>query len=86
MFLAIAMIIFLLFGGWTSIDRGCKSCSSDIAGGLYRVINVYSYNGELLATCEGKIDIDNNTNGSIMFDLNGKWYAYYNAIAEVIEK
>ena len=38
------------------------------------------------STYEGKIDIDNNTNGSIMFDLDGKRYVYYNAIIEVIEK
>ena len=57
-----------------------------MAGGLYRVVNVYSLDGKLIATYEGKIDIDNNTNGSIMFDLDGKRYVYYNAIIEVIEK
>lgn len=86
LFLAIVMAIFLLFGSCASLDRGCKSCSSDMAGGLYRVVNVYSLDGKLIATYEGKIDIDNNTNGSIMFDLNGKRYVYYNAIVEVIEK
>lgn len=86
LFLAVAMTIFLIFGGWTSIDRGCKSCSSVIAGGLYRIANVYSSDRKLIATYEGKIDIDNNSNGSIMFDLNGKRYVYYNAIVEVIEK
>ena len=86
MFLAVVMTIFLIFGGWTYIDRGCKSCSSDIAGGLYRIANVYSSDRKLIATYEGKIDIDNNTNGSIMFDLNGKWCVYYNAIVEVSEK
>lgn len=86
LFLAIVMTIFLLFGGCASIDRGCKSCSSNMAGGLYRVVNVYSLDGKLIATYEGKIDIDNNTNGSVMFDLDGKRYVYYNAIVEVIEK
>ncbi len=55
-------------------------------GGLERIINVYTLDGKLIATYEGKVDIDDNSNGSIMFDLNGKRYVYYNAIIEVIEK
>lgn len=62
------------------------SCNADISGGLYRTVNVYSLDGKLLATYEGKIDIDDNTNGSVMFDLDGKRYVYYHAIVEVIEK
>ena len=63
-----------------------KSCSADINGGLYRTINIYSLDGKLLATYEGKVDIDDNANGSIMFELDGKRYVYYNAIVEVIQK
>lgn len=74
------------FGGCASCSRDLKSCSSDINGGLYRTVNVYSLDGKLLATYEGKIDIDNNSNGSIMFDLDGKRYVYYHAIVEIIEK
>ena len=55
-------------------------------GGLERTINIYTLDGTLIATYEGKIDIDDNSNGSIMFDLDGKRYVYYNAIIEVIEK
>lgn len=55
-------------------------------GGLERIINVYTLDGKLIATYEGNVDIDDNFNGSIMFDLNGKRYVYYNAIIEVIEK
>lgn len=69
-----------------SCDREIKSCMSDMSGGLNRVVNVYSLDGDLIATYEGLIDIDNNQNGSVMFDLNGKRYVYYNAIVEVIEK
>ena len=76
----------LAFAGCASCQRELKSCNSDFSGGLQRVVNVYSYNGTLLATHEGLIDIDDNDNGSIMFDLNGKRYVYYNAIIEVIEK
>lgn len=74
------------FAGCASTARACKSCNSDISGGLYRIVNVYSLDGTLIATYEGLIDIDDNSNGSIMFDLNGKRYVYYNAIIEVIEK
>ena len=55
-------------------------------GGLERIINIYALDGKLIATYEGKIDIDDNSNGSVMFDLDGKRYVYYNAIIEVIEK
>lgn len=72
--------------GCASISRATKSWSSDMNGGLNRTINVYTLDGKLIATYEGKIDIDDNSNGSIMFDLDGKRYVYYNAIIEVIEK
>lgn len=85
--LIIGLISSMLFvGSCASCSRQLKSCNSDISGGLHRVVNVYDYQGDLLATYEGKIDIDNNTNGSIMFDIDGKRYVYYNAIIEVIEK
>lgn len=76
----------LFVGSCASCSRQLKSCSSDVNGGLHRVVNIYDYQGDLLATYEGKIDIDNNTNGSIMFDIDDKRYVYYNAIIEVIEK
>lgn len=72
--------------GCASCQRSCKSCTSDINGGLQRTVNIYTHNGELIATYEGLIDIDDNTNGSVMFDMDGKRYVYYNAIVEVIEK
>jgi predicted DCC family thiol-disulfide oxidoreductase YuxK len=81
-----ALIVLTFFTSCASCDRFMKSCTSDVSGGLDRVVNVYSLNGELIATYEGKIDIDDNTNSSVMFDLNGKRYVYYNAIVEVIEK
>lgn len=82
------MALFGAFGltGCASCERELKSCNSDLTGGLYRVVNVYSLDGDLIASHEGLIDIDDNANGSVMFDLNGKRYVYYNAIVEVIEK
>ena len=72
--------------GCASVQRSCKSWGSDLSGGLNRIVNVYSLDGNLIASYEGLIDIDDNNNGSIMFDLDGKRYVYYNAIIEVIEK
>lgn len=81
------MVVSIIgLAGCASTARACKSCNSDMNGGLNRVINIYSLDGNLMATYEGLIDIDNNSNGSIMFDLEGKRYVYYNAIIEVIEK
>ena len=86
-FLAVgALFAVLNFTGCASWERELKSCNSDMSGGLNRVVNVYTYDGVLIASYEGKIDIDDNTNGSIMFDMDGKRYVYYNAIIEVIEK
>lgn len=84
--LCVALGVIAFAGCTASTQRSCKSCSSNMAGGLNRVVNVYSLDGNLIATYEGIIDIDNNSNGSVMFDLNGKRYVYYNAIIEVIEK
>ena len=82
---ALVILFTFAFAGCASCNRFFKSCSADLSGGLERIVNVYSLDGELIATYEGKIDIDNNENGSIMFDLDGKRYVYYNAIIEVIE-
>lgn len=82
----VALFAVFAFTGCASCERSCKSLASDMNGGLNRVVNIYTYGGELIATYEGKIDIDDNTNGSIMFDMDGKRYVYYNAIIEVIEK
>ncbi len=58
------IICVVAFAGCTaSTQRSCKSCSSDLAGGLNRVVNIYSLDGTLIATYEGLIDIDDNENG-----------------------
>lgn len=83
----VLVVAFTILGsGCASCERAIKTCNSDVGGGLYRIVNVYSLDGDLIATYEGKIDIDDDPNSSIMFDLNGKRYVYYNAIVEIIEK
>ena len=75
-----------LFGltGCASCSRACVDLKSDISGGLDRIINVYTANGDLIATYSGLIDIDANDGGYIKFDLDGKRYIYYNCFVETI--
>lgn len=71
---------------------GCSSCSramtdmkSDFCGGLNRTVNIYNYQGELIATYTGKIDLEVSENcNKVKFDLDGKRYIYYNCIVETI--
>ncbi len=81
----LAAAIFFLMNS-TSVGRAFKSCQSDMTGGLYREVNVYTPTGELIAHYEGKIDIEENeTGGKVLFDMDGKRYIYYNCLVEVIE-
>lgn len=82
----VVMILCILFvGGCSSCDRFGKSCASEFDDGLDRTVNVYSYDGKLIATYEGKLDLQENES-KVLFDLDGKRYVYYNAVVEVIEK
>ena len=80
-------IFYLLFTcNCASCDREMKTCSSDINNGMDRIINVYNYQGEKVATFEGFIDVQANKGGEVLFDYQGKRYVYYNFQVEVIEK
>lgn len=87
--LAVIVIILAIIGGVflmrSSTQRAIKDLQSEYTGGLNRTVNVYSYNGEKLATYNGKIDLAEHSDGTVKFDLNGKRYMYYNAVVEVIE-
>ena len=77
-------LIFSGCEGCATWERSCKTCQSEMTGGLNRTVNVYSYDGTLIATYSGRIDIEENES-KVLFDLNGKRYIYYNALVEVIE-
>lgn len=49
--------------GCASLNRAVVDLQSDINGGLDRTVNVYTANGELLATYKGKIDLEANESG-----------------------
>lgn len=40
-----ALFAAFTFPGCASCERDIKSCNSDVAGGLYRVVNIYTYDG-----------------------------------------
>ena len=83
LFVSIIMLCICLTS-CSSCERTIKNWDSEF-GGLNRIVNIYDYEGELIATYEGMIDVEESET-KVLFDLNGKRYIYYNAVVEVIEK
>ena len=81
--LIIVGVIFV-FANTSSCSRAIVDFKSDIGGGLNRTVNVYTANGDIIATYQGKIDIESNDGGYIKFDFEGKRYIYYNCFVETI--
>jgi hypothetical protein len=78
------LLMCLCLSGCSSCDRLKTDMKSDMNGGLQRQITVYTANGDVIATYEGKIDIEPNDGGYVKFDLDGKRYIYYNCFVESI--
>lgn len=49
-----------------------------------RTINIYTVNGDKIATYKGKIDLVISDSGYAKFDFNGKRYIYCNCFVESI--
>lgn len=81
--LMVGMLGISLFG-CASMDRLGTDIKSDLNGGLDRIINVYTADGKVLASYEGRIDIETNDGGYVKFDYDGKRYVYYNCFVETI--
>lgn len=81
--LMVGMISISLFG-CASFDRLGTDVKSDLNGGLNRIINVYTADGKIIASYEGRIDIETNDGGYVKFDYDGKRYVYYNCFVETI--
>lgn len=45
---------------------------------------MYSADGKIIASYEGRIDIKSLTSGAVKFDYDGKRYIYYNCFVETI--
>lgn len=81
--LALALVVGTATG-CASLDRAVTDVKSEFGNGLNRTINVYTYDGDLIATHKGKIDIEISDGGKVKFDYKGKRYIYYNCTIETI--
>lgn len=77
-------LLVLMFGG-ANFQRTLKSWKSNYTGGLYRIVSVYDYNGNLLREYgPAMIDISESENETF-FDYNGNRIIIHNAIVIVEE-
>lgn len=85
---ALTIGIFVIGHWWqnntASGIRGLTDQRSELQNGLERTVTVHTANGDILAHYEGKIDIEDNDGGYVIFDLDGKRYMYYNCFVESI--
>lgn len=88
---AAALVIALLlsgmlwyFNGTASGKRAMVDQRSDFSNGMERTIKVYTADGNIIAEYTGKIDIEDNAGGYLLFDFEGKRYTYYNCFVESI--
>lgn len=72
------------YSSTASGQRAMIDQRSELHNGIERVVNVYTANGDLISSYEGKIDIDTNDGGYVKFDFQGKRYIYYNCFIETI--
>lgn len=88
--ITVALIVALLIGMlwlFNNTARGQRMMidqKSNFNNGLERTVNVYTANGDIIATYTGLIDIDTNDGGYVKFDFEGKRYIYYNCFVETI--
>lgn len=81
-----ATIVLLLSGCSESFQREMKTVVSEYTGGLNRTAKVYTGNGELIASYEGKFDVQSSEYGNkVLFDIEGKRVIIYNAVVIVEE-
>ncbi len=90
MVVAILLILGLFFGmRWyfqntASGQRALTDQKSNLDNGLERTVTIYTADGEIIAQYTGKIDIEGNDGGYVLFDYEGKRYTYYNCFVESI--
>lgn len=75
---------FWYYSDTASGQRALTDQKSELNGGLERKITIYTADGKIMAQYEGKIDIEGNDGGYVIFDYNGKRYTYYNCFVESI--
>ena len=85
--IVVALMIGMLIFAFSSANfqRTLKSWRSNYTGGLYRIVSVYDYNGNLLREYgPAMIDISESENETF-FDYNGTRIVIHNAIVIVEE-
>jgi protein involved in sex pheromone biosynthesis len=84
--LAAVAVVLVLSGCTESFQREMKTVVSEYTGGLERTAKVYAGNGELIASYEGKFDVQSSEYGNkVLFDIDGKRVIIYNAVVIVEE-
>lgn len=87
---ALLVILGLFFGmHWyfqntASGQQALTDQKSNLDNGLERTVTIYTADGEIIAQYTGKIDIEGNDGGYVLFDYEGKRYTYYNCFVESI--
>jgi len=76
--------IHWIYNNTASGRRALISQKSELENGMERTITVYTADGKVIAQYKGKIDVEKNDGGYIMFDFEGKRYIYYNCFIECI--
>lgn len=88
--ITIGLIVGLFFGmRWyfqntASGQRALTDQKSNFNNGIERVITVYTADGKVIAQYEGRIDIEGNDGGYVVFDYEGHRYTYYNCFVESV--
>ena len=85
--IVVALMVGMLIFAFSSANfqRTLKSWKSNYTGGLYRIVSVYDYNGNLLREYgPAMIDISESENETF-FDYNGTRIVIHNAIVIVEE-
>lgn len=72
------------FQNTASGQRALTNQKSELRNGLERTITVYTADGNVIAEYSGRIDLQANSGGYVLFDYEGKRYAYYNCFVESI--
>ena len=85
-FVAVILLGAMLwyFNYTASGQRAMVDQRSNIKNGMERTITVYTADGKIIAQYTGKIDIEGNDGGYVLFDYDGKRYTYYNCFVESI--
>jgi hypothetical protein len=76
--------LWFYFNRTASGQRELVDQQSELNAGLDRTVTVYTADGKVLAQYSGRIDIEGNDGGYVLFDFEGKRYTYYNCFVESV--